>query len=77
MVNQVNDIYLATGEKMVAYLHKVKEQLSLFFVASIEFIPRSRNLNTDTLAKLTSTRDTALLDVVSMEFMAEPNIHLQ
>ena len=49
VVNQVNDIYLVIGEKMAAYLNKAKEQLSLFSVACIEVIPRSRNSNTNTL----------------------------
>ena len=39
VVNQLNDIYLARGEKMAAYLDKAKEQLSLFSVVSIEFFP--------------------------------------
>ena len=39
IVNQVNDIYLVRGKKMVAYLEKAKEQLSLFSAASIEVIP--------------------------------------
>ena len=39
VVNQVNDIYLARGEKMAAYLDKAKEQLSSFSIASIEVIP--------------------------------------
>ena len=39
VVNQINDIYLARGEKMATYLNKAKEQLSLFFVASIQVIP--------------------------------------
>ena len=39
VMNQVNDIYLARGEKMAAYLDKAKEQLSIFSAASIEVIP--------------------------------------
>ena len=39
VVNQVNDVYLARGEKKAAYLDKVKEQLSLFSADSIEVIP--------------------------------------
>ena len=35
VANQVNDIYLVRGEKMVAYLDKAKEQLSLFSANSI------------------------------------------
>ena len=60
---------------MVAYLDKVNEQLSLFSAASIEVIPRSRNSNANALAKLASTRDTDLLDAISVEFLVEPNIH--
>ena len=75
VMNQVNNIYLARGEKMVAYLEKVKKQLSSFSATSIEVIPRSKNSNVDVLAKLASTRDANLLDIVSMEFLAEPSIH--
>ena len=71
MVNQVNDIHLARGEKMVAYLDKAKEQISLLYAASIEVIPRNKNSNTDVLAKLASTRDVDLLDAVYMEFLVE------
>ena len=39
VVNPVNDIYLARGEKIAAYLDKEKEQLSLFFAATIKVIP--------------------------------------
>ena len=77
MVNQVNDIYLARREKMIAYLDKEKEQLSLFSTYSIEVIPQSRNSNVDALVKVASTKDTDLLDAVSMEFLAEPSIHPQ
>ena len=77
MVNKVNDICLARGEKMAAYLDKANEQLSLFSLTSIEVIPRSRNSNADALAKLASTRDVDLLDAVFVEFLAEPIIHSQ
>ena len=76
-MNQENDIYLARGEKMAAYLDKAKEQLSLFSATSIKVILRSKNSNNDALAKLASTRDANILDAVSVEFLAEPNIHLQ
>ena len=62
---------------MATYLDKANEQLSLFFAASIEVIPRSRNSNADTLTKLASTTDTDLLDAVFVEFLAEPSIHPQ
>ena len=76
VMNQVNDIYLARRKKMVTYLHKAKEQLSLF-PASFEVIPRSRNSNTNALAKLALTRDADLLDAVSVEFLVESSIHPQ
>ena len=75
MVNQANDIYLARGEKMTACLDKANEQLSLFSAASIEVIPRSKNSNADTLAKLASIRDVDLLDAVFVEFLTETSIH--
>ena len=59
---------------MVAYLEKAKGLMETFLIASIEVIPRSKNSNTDALTKLTSTRDVELLDVVSVEFLAEPSI---
>ena len=77
VMNQVNDIYLVRGEKMAAYLYKAKEQLSLFSVASIKVIPRSKNSNIDTIVKLASMRDADLLDAVSVEFLAESSIHSQ
>ena len=60
---------------MAAYLAKAREQLSMFSAASIEVIPRSRNSNTDALAKLASTRDINLLDAVSIEFLVELSIY--
>ena len=77
IVNQVNDIYLAKGEKTTAYLEKEKEQLSSFSTASIEVIGLSKNLNTDALVKLASTRHADLMDTVSVEYFAEPIIHPQ
>ena len=62
---------------MTAYLEKAKVQLSLFFTASIEVIPGSKNSNADALVKLALTRDADLLDAVSMEFLAGHNIHPQ
>ena len=74
VVNQVNDIYQARGENMVAYLEKAKELLGSIRAVSIEVVPRSKNTNVDALAKLASTWDVELLDIVSVEFLAEPSI---
>ena len=59
---------------MGAYLEKAKEMMGTFPTASIEVILRSQNANVDALAKLASTSDTELLDVVSVEFLAKPSI---
>ena len=61
---------------MASYLAKAKDQLSLFSAASIKVFPRTKNSNTDALAKLASTWDVNLLDVVSVEFLAKLSIYL-
>ena len=76
-MNQVNDIYLKRGERIAAFLEKAKDLMKTIFVASMEVIPWSKNANADALAKLTSIRDAELLDAVSVEFLAEPNIKWQ
>ena len=62
---------------MAANFGKVKKQLNLYSVPSIEVIPLSKNSNTDALAKLASTRDINLLDAASVEYLAKPSIHPQ
>ena len=62
---------------MAAYLEKAKGLMETFPITSIEVIPWSKNANTDALAKLTTTRDVELLDVVSVEFLVETNIKPQ
>ena len=74
VVNQVTGVYLARGEKMAAYLEKVKKLMEIFTTISVEVILRVKNVNVDTLAKLTPTRDAELLDAVFVEFLAEPSI---
>ena len=73
----MNDIYLARGDKIAAYLEKVKGLKETFPITSIEVIPRSKNANADALAKLVSTRDSKLLDAMSAELLAKPSIKLQ
>ena len=77
VVNQVNDIYLARGERITAYLEKPKGLMKTIPTASIKVISRSKNTNVDALAKLASTTNAELLDAVSVEFLAEPNIKQQ
>ena len=62
---------------MAAYLEKAKGLMKTFPIASIKVIPRSKNMNTNALEKLASTRDSKLLDVISIEFVGEPSIKPQ
>ena len=59
---------------MVAYLEKVKELIRSFLTCTIEVVPRLKNSHVDALAKLASTKDAKLLNVVFVEFLLEPNI---
>ena len=74
VVNQINDIYLARGERMAAYLDKANGLMKTISVSSIEVIPQSKNANVNALAKLASMKDVELLDTLSVEFLAKPNI---
>ena len=74
VVNQVNETYQERGEKIVAYLEKAKELIKLISRFTIEVVPRSKNYHADALSKLASTKDTKLLNTVSMEFLSESNI---
>ena len=51
---------------MAAYLEKAKELMEMFPTASIKVILRSKNINANALAKLTSTRDAKLLHTVTV-----------
>ena len=62
---------------MVAYLDKAKELMNVIPTASIEVIPRSKNVNVDALEKLASTKNAELLDAVSVEFLVEASIKRQ
>ena len=59
---------------MVAYLEKVKELIESISMITIELLPRLKNSNTDVLAKLASTKDAELLNIVSVEILSEPSI---
>ncbi|XP_024021322.1 uncharacterized protein LOC112091560 [Morus notabilis] len=74
VVGQVNEEYPARGEKMGAYLRKVKEELVRFKSYEILQIPRAENTNTDALAKLASSRDSDILGIVPIEELERPTI---
>ena len=62
---------------MAAYLEKAKGLMGTFPIASLKVILQSKNANANSLAKLALTRDSELLDAVSVEFLAEPSIKPQ
>ena len=61
-------------EKLVTYLEKANELIGSISTVSIEVVPRSKNANTDALAKLASTKDANLLSAIFVEFLVEPGI---
>ena len=62
---------------MAAYLEKAKKLMGIFPTIFVEVISWAKNTNVNTLAKLASTKDAKLLDVVSIEFLVEPSIRQQ
>ena len=59
---------------MVAYLAKVKGELSEFEYSFIEQIPREQNSNVDALARLATTKEAETLNVVPVEFLENPSV---
>ena len=74
VVCQVINEYQAHGEKMVAYLRKAKDLLSVLSSFKIQQVPRERNTQADALARLASTKNFELLEVIPVEFLNTPNI---
>ena len=75
VVNQVNETHQTRGEKIVAYLEKVKGFIRSVSTFIIEVAPKLKNYYADALAKLASTKDAELLNVVSIEFLSEPTLN--
>ncbi|XP_024032295.1 uncharacterized protein LOC112094829 [Morus notabilis] len=74
VVGQVTEEYQARGEKMGAYLRKLKEELTKFKSYEIRQVPRAENTNTDALAKLASSKDSDLLGVIPIKELERPTI---
>ncbi|XP_024024059.1 uncharacterized protein K02A2.6-like [Morus notabilis] len=74
VVAQIKEEYQARGEKMGAYLRKVKEELVKYKNYEILQIPRAENANADALAKLASSKDADTLGVVPIEELERPTI---
>ncbi|XP_024018662.1 uncharacterized protein LOC112090784 [Morus notabilis] len=69
IVNQVKGQYQTRDEKMAAYLKKVKEALGSLAAYDIQQVPRAENSNADALAKLATSRDAELLNLVPVEVL--------
>ena len=74
VVYQIIDEYQARGEKMAAYLRKAKDILKTFSSYLIHQVLRSQNTQADALARLASTKDSELLEVIPVEFLSKPSI---
>ena len=70
-------VYLARGERMAVYLEKSKKLMEIFPTISVEVIPRAKNVHADAMAKLASMKVVELLNIMSIEFLVEPNIREQ
>ena len=71
---QITNEYQARGEKMEAYLQKAKDLLSTFSSFTIRQVPREHNTQVDALARLASTKNAELLEVILVEFLSTPSI---
>ena len=59
---------------MVAYLAKVKGELSEFEYSTVEQISREKNSNSDALARLATTKEFETLNVVPVKFLESPSV---
>ena len=59
---------------MAAYLRKAKDLLNAFSSFKIQQVPREQNTQADALARLASTKDSELLEVIPVEFLSTPSI---
>ena len=74
VVNQILGEYQARGLRMEAYLAKAQELLHTLGRYTIRQVPREQNSNADALAKLATSRDSELIDVVPVENLEVPSI---
>lgn len=74
MANQISGEYQARGFKIMAYLGKVKDTLAQFDRYSIQQVPRDKNSDADTLARLASAKEPESLGAISVEYLPNPNI---
>ena len=60
---------------MATDLHKAKNLMSFFSSYTIHQVLSSQNAQVDALARLASTKDAELLEVIPVEFLDKPSIH--
>ncbi|XP_060965552.1 uncharacterized protein LOC133034478 [Cannabis sativa] len=73
--HQVNGEYLARGGRLVKYLAIVCELMHKFKKVVLSRVPRAHNSHADALARLASTREAELLDVIPVDVLAHPTIN--
>ena len=59
---------------MVAYLAEARRLLGLFHSCTIKKVSHSQNANADAQARLVSTKDAQLLDVILVEYLSKMSI---
>uniref|UniRef100_A0A803Q709 Reverse transcriptase domain-containing protein n=1 Tax=Cannabis sativa TaxID=3483 RepID=A0A803Q709_CANSA len=74
VVCQVEGEYQVKGNRVVAYLAKVKNYLGQLQHYIMEQITRDDNVNADALAKLALTRDIDTLESIPVEYLEKPTI---
>ena len=74
VVYQVTDEYQARGKNMAAYLQTANDLLNAFNFFKIQQVLRERNTQADAHARLASTKDAELLEVIPVEFLSTPSI---
>ncbi|KAM6548883.1 hypothetical protein CsatB_020559 [Cannabis sativa] len=74
VVCQVSGEYLAKGGRLVKYLAIVREIMQKFKHVVVSRVPRTQNAHADALARLASTREAELLDVIPVDVLTHPTI---
>ncbi|XP_062100849.1 uncharacterized protein LOC133806775 [Humulus lupulus] len=75
-VNQILGEYQSRWLKRVEYLNKAKDLLVQFKKYTLQQAPHNQNFNVDALAKLASSKDSDMLNIVPVEHLSAPNIHV-
>ena len=74
VVKQIEDSYEARGEEMILYLKKVREFLKKFIRVQVKHVPREKNSQTDTLAKLATASQEDLGRLIPIEHLPKPSV---